>query len=106
MEKHIVFESKEEAEKAIPMNEMRKIRVNEKVIGMAHTSRGFKAFQRNCPHAGADLSEGKINHLGEIICPLHGFGFDTLDGQEMGRRCRPMKFYDTVWEEDKLFVSL
>ena len=42
-----------------------------------------KAFLNKCPHAGAKLSNGWINHAGQLVCPAHRFVFDL----ETGRSC-------------------
>jgi 3-phenylpropionate/trans-cinnamate dioxygenase ferredoxin subunit len=105
-EKHQIFDSEEEAARVIPVNTIRKIKVNEVIYGLAHTPSGFKAFSRSCPHAGADLSMGRINYLGDLVCPLHAYSFSLLDGEEERRRCPPIKTYPTLWEEGKLYVVL
>ncbi|MEQ9285635.1 MAG: Rieske 2Fe-2S domain-containing protein [Cyclobacteriaceae bacterium] len=104
--KHLIFESKEDAEKVVPVNAIRKIKIDEKLFGLANTPRGFKVFDRSCPHAGADLSTGRINYLGELVCPLHAYTFSFLDGGEERDRCPPIRTYDTVWEEGKLYVII
>jgi UDP-MurNAc hydroxylase len=35
--------------------------------------------QRTCPHAGGDLSKGRIEG-DELVCPVHGWRFSLLDG--------------------------
>ena len=37
------------------------------------------AFQRGCPHEGADLAGGVIRH-GQIMCPWHGLRINPADG--------------------------
>jgi nitrite reductase/ring-hydroxylating ferredoxin subunit len=106
LNKHLIFENKSEAEKAIPLNSIRKIKIEERIYALANTPKGFRTFSRSCPHAGADLSQGRLNYLGEIVCPLHAYRFNFLDGEEDSRRCPSIKIYQTFWEEDKLYVSL
>ena len=105
MDRHLIFESKAEAEKVIPVNSIRKIKIDERIYALAHTPKGFKTFNPSCPHAGADLSQGRLNYLGEIVCPLHAYQFNFLDGEESSRRCPPLKTYPTFWEAGKLYVT-
>ena len=104
--KHLIFESRTEAEKIIPLNSIRKIKIDDRIYGLANTADGFKAFEKSCPHAGADLSTGRINYMGEIVCPLHAYTFRFLDGEEERRRCPPIKTYPTLWENDKLYIVI
>lgn len=106
MNKHLIFDSKVEAEKAMPINAIRKIKIEDRVYALAHTIKGFKTFSRSCPHSGADLSQGRLNYLNEIVCPLHAYQFNFLDGEETSRRCPSIKIYPTFWEEDKLYVDI
>lgn len=39
----------------------------------------YRAFQGECPHAGAPLAEGALCH-GRLICPWHKAAFRTEDG--------------------------
>ena len=106
MNKHLIFDNKGEAEKVIPINTIRKIKIEDSVYALAHTPKGFKTFSSSCPHAGADLTQGRLNYLNEIVCPLHAYQFNFLDGEETSRRCPPIKTYPTFWEEDKLYVNI
>jgi nitrite reductase (NADH) small subunit len=40
------------------------------------------ALQDECPHHGAQLSEGAIEN-GRIVCAWHGWSFDPKTGQEL-----------------------
>ncbi|MFY0651579.1 MAG: Rieske 2Fe-2S domain-containing protein [Cyclobacteriaceae bacterium] len=106
MANHLIFDSRAEADKTIPLNTIRKIKLEGKLYALAKTPNGFKTFSLVCPHAGADLSQGKINHLGEVVCPLHAYIFNLLDGEEMSRRCLPVKVYSTFWDDEKLYVAI
>ena len=101
---HLIFDSKEEAQKVIPLNTIRKIQIEGKQYCLANCANGFVAFQKECPHAGADLSKGNINSLGEIVCPYHAYIFDLKEGAEDRRRCKNIKIYETVWDGGKLYM--
>ncbi len=42
----------------------------------------YRAYQRKCPHLGADLSQGKLRS-GVIVCPWHGSRFDATTGANL-----------------------
>lgn len=52
------------------------------------------AFSNVCPHAAADLSEGRLFD-GQIKCPDHGYTFDVRSGRAtwpQGEGCRLMRY--------------
>lgn len=106
MQKCLIFNSKEEAEKIIPVNTIRKIQLDGKQYCLANNSNNFIAFQKECPHAGADLSKGTLNTFGQIVCPFHAYMFDLKSGEEDRKRCKFIKIYTVFWEENKLYISI
>lgn len=104
MDKYLVFESKEQAERVIPLNQIKKIRIGKLELCLAKTHQGFKAFEKNCPHLGDDLSKGKINPMGEVVCPWHSYRFNLTSGEECENRCAELKTYRVEWEEEGLVV--
>ncbi|MEO9803621.1 MAG: Rieske 2Fe-2S domain-containing protein [Reichenbachiella sp.] len=106
MDKYLVFESKEQAEKVIPLNQIKKIRLNQMVLCLANTGQGFIAFENKCPHLGEDLSRGTINSSGEVICPWHSYRFNLGTGEECENRCKMLRTFRTDWESGQLFICL
>lgn len=104
MDKYLVFESKEQAERTIPLNQIKKIRIDKQELCLAHTRNGFVAFEKSCPHLGEDLSKGKINSIGEVICPWHSYRFDLTLGDECENRCDGLQTFRTYWEGEQLYV--
>lgn len=52
------------------------------------------AFSNVCPHAAADLSQGRLFD-GQIKCPDHGYTFDVRTGRATwprGEGCRLMRY--------------
>ena len=52
------------------------------------------AFSTICPHAAADLSDGRLRR-GQIKCPDHGYLFDIASGRAVwpeGEGCRLIRF--------------
>lgn len=106
MDKYLVFESKEQAEKAIPLNQIKKIRIDKRLLCMAHTLQGFVAFDKNCPHLGDDLSRGTLNNSDEIVCPWHSYRFSLHTGEESEKQCGTLQIFRTDWESGQLFIFL
>lgn len=106
MNKYLVFESKADAERIIPPFQIKKIRIENQELCLAHTPKGFIAFAKACPHLGEDLSKGKINPFGEVVCPWHSYRFSLTSGEECESRCPSLKTHRTEWEGGCLFVFL
>ncbi|MEO9966079.1 MAG: Rieske 2Fe-2S domain-containing protein [Reichenbachiella sp.] len=104
MNKYLVFETKEQAEATIPLNRIKKIRLDNRLYCLARNIEGFRVFEKSCPHLGEDLSKGNLNPAGEIVCPWHSFRFSLFSGDESQKRCRSLNIYRTEWENGQLFV--
>jgi NADPH-dependent 2,4-dienoyl-CoA reductase/sulfur reductase-like enzyme/nitrite reductase/ring-hydroxylating ferredoxin subunit len=63
----------------LPENRATEIKVGDKKIVLIRFSEQVRAFQGECPHAGAPLSDGAIC-AGKLICPWHKAAFSTNDG--------------------------
>lgn len=70
-----------------------------------HDDRIF-AFQARCPHAGADLSKGAVDKLGNVICPLHHYRFSLATGRNVSGEGYFLKRYAVGIEEDGIYVEL
>ncbi|MGH7666804.1 MAG: non-heme iron oxygenase ferredoxin subunit [Candidatus Dormibacteria bacterium] len=64
----------------IPMDQMRRVVVDELAICVAHTrDGGWYAIDDTCTHEDCSLSEGELSdHL--VECPCHGSRFDLRTG--------------------------
>lgn len=61
------------------VGDMRRFRVGEQDILLAHLEEGFFALDDRCPHLGWRLSAGRLG--GPVItCPGHASRFDVRDG--------------------------
>lgn len=105
MDKILIFESRIEAERSIPINQVRKLRIQGQSYCMTQIESGFILFESECPHSGHDLSDGKVNHLGEIVCPSHAYRFDLNTG-DADRPCRALKIFKLIWDDDSLYLEL
>jgi nitrite reductase (NADH) small subunit/3-phenylpropionate/trans-cinnamate dioxygenase ferredoxin subunit len=65
----------------IPEGSGRTFSVGDAVIGVFHVGRHFYALDDRCPHAGASLAQGMIEHEGVVRCRIHHWGFCLRSGK-------------------------
>lgn len=65
------------------------------------------ATSGRCPHAGADLADGRLAN-GRLICPMHGWKFELTTGKPLypTDEGRPLRIYPLQIIEDTVWVSL
>ena len=64
------------------------------------------AIQDKCTHNGESLSKGRVTHLGEVICPWHGYRFNLKTGRESDERSRDLVTFPVKENEDGVFIGL
>lgn len=72
---------------------------------VCRTNAGVFAVENQCSHAQFPLEGGRITG-GVIRCPKHGAIFNLLDGSEAGGRLPAIKAFETMVENDRIFVKL
>ena len=97
-------ESKNELRKLLKPNGMVTFRVGAMKVTVSEYDDSFYAFDTLCPHSGADLSKGVINHLGEVVCPLHNYQFRLIDGEVNAQRCSSLKTYEILTSSEGVFL--
>ncbi len=100
-----LFDSQAKVKEALSHNQPRLIRAGEKEICIVRIGDNLLAFQNECPHMGEMLHRGKINYLGEIVCPLHTFRFNVYTGEEVNQRCKSMKTYAILEKPDGIYIE-
>lgn len=98
--------SKSEIEAKIPKLVIKKVKVGASTIAIVRIKDKFFAFSSSCPHRGASLIEGRINGLGELICPLHQYRFDLHTGQVKSGSCGDLQVFPCELSADGLKISL
>ncbi len=56
------------------------VKINGKQVVVASAEGKMVAFDDECPHAAASLSDGEL-HRWKVICPDHGYCFDVRSGR-------------------------
>ena len=59
-----------------------------------------------CPHAGAKFSDGWIDALGNIVCPLHRYKFNVKNGYNSSGEGYHLKTYPVKETDDGVFVGI
>jgi nitrite reductase/ring-hydroxylating ferredoxin subunit len=101
-----IFSTPEEASHRIPEDKPQLLIVGEKRICLVRHNNQFSAVQDNCPHNGESLSKGRVNYLGEIICPWHGQCFELLTGREIQGRSPDLEIYPVKADDTGFFIGI
>lgn len=80
--------------------------VNQRRICLARVENQFFAVADKCSHNGESLSKGKINYLGEVVCPWHGYRFQLKTGRESAERSRDLETYPIKVDETGFYIGL
>ena len=101
-----VFESEEKAKNKVLENSTQLLVVNGKRICLARHNGQFYAVQDSCTHNGESLSKGKVNFLGEIICPWHNYRFQLDSGRASDSSCPALQTYAVKSSDSGFFIGL
>ncbi len=84
-----------------------KVSCGGKDILIGNVDGNFFALDDTCPHAGASLSEGKLEGC-TLICDWHGAQFDCNSGKlvKFPAKINDLKSYQVVIESDDLYVEV
>ena len=75
---HKIAES--ENELAFAPNRIAVIEVKNKKICIGKHLDSLFAFAYTCPHASGIMADGHIDALGNIVCPVHRYKFNLVNG--------------------------
>src|SRR3569623_1017562 len=79
--------------------------VNGKHITIARINGTIAACAYKCPHAGGILSEGFIDAVCNIVCPLHRFKFSLKNGRNVTGEGYYLKTFDAEIREDGVYIG-
>jgi 3-phenylpropionate/trans-cinnamate dioxygenase ferredoxin subunit len=101
-----IFNSEAEAKQRILPNAPQLLVLNGQRITLVLYNNTFFAVQDSCTHNGESLSKGKLNYLGEIICPWHGYRFELSSGRACDSDCADLRTYPIKIDGDGFFVGI
>lgn len=82
-----------------------KVNISGKNICLIRTNDVFFAIQNNCPHAGAQLSNGWCSN-GKIVCPYHRHEFDLQTGRGAPEQGNYVDTYPLEIRVDGLYIGI
>ena len=82
------------------------VELNGKQICIAKHGAGLFAFSNKCPHAGGSLSEGFIDPLGNIVCPVHHYRYNIKTGRDTMGEGYFLKTMPVEIREDGVYVGI
>lgn len=86
-------------------NNMAQVSAGNKGICISKTVNGMHASAATCPHAGGILSDGFLDSLGNMICPLHRYKFDLNTGRNISGEGYFLKVYPLEIRDDGIYVG-
>ena len=87
-------------------NNIALIQIKGKKICIGKFKDGVFAFAHKCPHAGGFLSEGYIDALGNVVCPIHRYKYDMKNGRNTSGEGYYLKNWPVELRENGVFVGL
>ena len=87
-------------------NNIGAIEVGGKKLCIAKFRENVFAVAHHCPHAGGILSDGYIDTLGNIVCPVHRYKYDLKNGRNISGEGFYLKNWPVEIREDGVYVGL
>ena len=86
-------------------NNLAEISAEGKKLCIARWNEDLFAFAPKCPHAGGYFSEGFIDALGNVVCPLHRYKFCMKNGRNVSGEGYYLKRWPVAVTDDGVFVG-
>jgi nitrite reductase/ring-hydroxylating ferredoxin subunit len=81
------------------------VEVNGKKVCIALKNEALFACAAKCPHAGGNMSNGHIDALGNIVCPLHRYKFSLENGRNVSGEGYFLKNYPLELRANGIFIG-
>jgi nitrite reductase/ring-hydroxylating ferredoxin subunit len=82
------------------------IEVDGKKICIAKHHEMLFGCAAKCPHAGGDMTDGYVDALGNIVCPLHRYKFSLANGRNTSGEGYFLKNYPIEMRENGIFIGI
>jgi nitrite reductase/ring-hydroxylating ferredoxin subunit len=86
-------------------NNIVEINAGEKTICLGRFDGQIFAFAQKCPHASGFLSEGFIDSIGNVVCPLHRYKFSLKNGRNTSGEGFYLKHWPVEIRDDGVYVG-
>ena len=100
---HKLADSVEEI--AFSLNNMAEVTVAGKTLCLALYKEQVFASSSKCPHAGGSLSQGYLDAMGNIVCPLHRYKFSLQNGRNISGEGYYLKTFPVEIRHSGVFVG-
>jgi len=101
-----IFDSREEARKKLVMGKPHLLLIGSTRICLILFEDKIFAIEDRCSHNGESLSKGKVNFMGEIVCPWHSYRFNLQTGREIGERSKDVITFALKEEDTGVFIYI
>ncbi len=88
----------------IPVGEGRAFEYKNQVVAVFNEGGQYRAIDDMCPHMGASLASGHLEDC-IVVCPWHGWSFDTRDGAWCDNRRIKIDVYEVRIVGDEIQVA-
>jgi 3-phenylpropionate/trans-cinnamate dioxygenase ferredoxin subunit len=75
-------------------------------ICLVNWNQQLHAFSGNCPHAGAPLAKGELDHRGILLCPRHGYSFNIRNGLNTSGEGFKLSCWPVEERSDGIFIGM
>jgi len=89
-----------------PLSGLAEVEVAGKKICISLHKDELHTCAAKCPHASGTLSEGYIDNLGNIVCPIHRYRFSLQNGRNTSGEGYYLKTYPIEQREDGIFIGI
>lgn len=98
--------SKEQVMRLIPDKQIKIVQLGATKVCVTRDGENFFAFETLCPHRKANLSQGFINGIQEVICHLHEYRFDLNTGRVTSGQCPDLTIYPSELSDEGLKIQI
>lgn len=100
-----IFNRAEEARERLKESQPQLVEIGSIRICLVRVNDKFFAVGNKCSHNGESLSKGKVNFIGEIVCPWHGYRFNLQTGQ-CAENAPDIPTYPIKENEEGFFIGI
>src|SRR5258708_20917819 len=101
-----IFESAFDGEKVLNENQPKVLKVNGRSICLVKQNGKIFAVQNNWTHSEGSLHLGKVNLLGNLVCPLHEHQYNLKTGREVDQRSAELECFPIRESDEGVFIGL
>jgi len=87
-------------------NGLAEVQIKNKTICIALHKNELFACTHKCPHAGGIMSDGYMDALGNIVCPLHRYKYSLHNGRNTSGEGYYLKTFPVEARNEGIFVGL